>query len=76
MTRNEAETQVIAGDGETIVIGGIFTRSVADSTSSVPWFSRLPLLGWLFSNTSTNDTRMELIVFITPRVFSKISWEP
>lgn len=68
ITRNEAETQVIAGDGETIVIGGIFTRSVADSTSSVPWFSRLPLLGWLFSNNSTNDTRMELIVFITPRI--------
>lgn len=68
ITRNEAETQVIAGDGETIVIGGIFTRSVADSTASVPWFSRLPLLGWLFSNTSTNDTRMELIVFITPRI--------
>ncbi|MGH7885004.1 MAG: type IV pilus secretin PilQ, partial [Thermodesulfobacteriota bacterium] len=36
ITRNEAETQVIAGDGETIVIGGIFTRSVADSTASGP----------------------------------------
>lgn len=68
ITRNEAETQVIAGDGETIVIGGIFTRSVSDQTASVPWFSRLPLLGWMFSNTSTNDTRMELIVFITPRI--------
>ncbi|MGI9533488.1 MAG: type IV pilus secretin PilQ [Thermodesulfobacteriota bacterium] len=66
--RNEAETQVISGDGETIVIGGIFTRTVADSISSIPWFSRIPLFGWLFQNTSTMDQRRELIVFITPRI--------
>ena len=66
--RNEAETQVIAGDGETIVIGGIFTRNIAENNASVPWFSRLPLFGWLFSSTGTTDQRRELIVFITPRI--------
>jgi len=66
--RNEAETQVLSADGETIVIGGIFTRSITDSTSSVPWFSRIPLFGFLFQNTSTQDQRRELIVFITPRI--------
>jgi len=66
--RNEAETQVLSGDGETIVIGGIFTRQVSDNTSSVPWFSRIPLFGWLFQNTSSMDQRRELIVFITPRI--------
>ena len=50
------------------VIGGIFTRSLTESNASVPWFSRLPVIGWLFSNTSTSDRRRELIVFITPRI--------
>ena len=66
--RNEAETQVLAADGETIVIGGIFTRNVTSNESGIPWFSRIPLFGWLFSNTSNNDQRRELIVFITPRI--------
>jgi len=66
--RNEAETKVLSADGETIVIGGIFTRAVTESESSVPWFSRIPLFGFLFQNTSTTDQRRELIVFITPRI--------
>jgi len=66
--RNEAETMVLAGDGETIVIGGIFTRTLTENESSVPWFSRIPLFGFLFQNTSSMDQRRELIVFITPRI--------
>jgi type IV pilus assembly protein PilQ len=66
--RNEATTQVLASDGETIVIGGIFTRRITDTDSSIPWFSRLPLLGWLFQRSTTDDERRELIVFITPRI--------
>lgn len=66
--RNEATTQVLASDGETIVIGGIFTRNVAESNNSLPWFSRLPLFGWLFQRNLTNDLRRELLVFITPRI--------
>ncbi|MEQ9617931.1 MAG: type IV pilus secretin PilQ [Deltaproteobacteria bacterium] len=66
--RNEATTQVLASDGETIVIGGIFTRRINDTNDSLPWFSRLPLFGWLFQRNLTNDERRELIVFITPRI--------
>lgn len=66
--RNEATTQVLASDGETIVIGGIFTRNVTETDNSLPWFSRLPLLGWLFQRSGTTDERRELIVFITPRI--------
>ena len=66
--RNEAETQVLAQDGETIVIGGIFTRTLTDNLSGVPWFSHIPLLGVFFRNTKRVDQRRELLVFITPRV--------
>jgi len=66
--RNEAETQALAADGETIVIGGIFRKTTDDSISGIPWFSRIPLLGWLFSKTRSADERRELLVFITPRI--------
>jgi len=66
--RNEAETQSIASDGETIVIGGIFTREIAENMRGIPWFNRVPLLGWLFRSTRNADARRELIIFITPRI--------
>lgn len=66
--RNEAQTQVLASDGETIVIGGIFTRTATENLSGIPWFSRIPLFGWLFSNTESLDQRRELLLFITPRI--------
>jgi type IV pilus assembly protein PilQ len=66
--RNEAETQVLSIDGETIVIGGIFTRTSTENLTGIPWFSRIPLLGFLFRNTQTVDQRRELLVFITPRI--------
>jgi type IV pilus assembly protein PilQ len=66
--RNEAETKVLSLDGETIVIGGIFTRTSTENLAGIPWFSRIPLLGFLFRNTQTIDQRRELLVFITPRI--------
>ncbi len=66
--RNEAESQVLATDGETIVIGGIFTRTTTDNINGLPWLSRIPLLGFLFRHTSNVDQRRELLVFITPRI--------
>lgn len=65
---NEADTNVIAADGETVVIGGIFTRQASENFGGVPWFSRLPLFGMFFRNTQTVDQRRELLVFITPRI--------
>lgn len=66
--RNEAETRVLARDGETIVIGGIFTRTVSENLAGIPWFSKIPILGFLFRNDERSDERRELMVFITPRI--------
>ncbi len=66
--RQEAQTQIIASDGETIVIGGIFTRNVSESLFGVPWFYKLPLLGFLFRSENITDQKRELLVFITPRI--------
>ncbi|HSE83202.1 MAG TPA: type IV pilus secretin PilQ [Thermodesulfobacteriota bacterium] len=66
--RNEAESRILAMDGDTIVIGGIFTRTATDNTNGIPWLSNIPLVGFMFKNTQNIDLRRELLVFITPRI--------
>ncbi|MBI5746125.1 MAG: type IV pilus secretin PilQ, partial [Nitrospirae bacterium] len=63
-----AETDLLVEDGETIVIGGIFTRSESSSEASVPWLSKIPLLGWLFKKEARVENQNELLIFITPTI--------
>ncbi|MFT6397666.1 MAG: type IV pilus assembly protein PilQ [Bradymonadia bacterium] len=71
IVRREASTQLLVRDGDTTVIGGIFTRNSGMSTSRVPFFGSLPVIGPLFRNSSQTDNRTELLVFITPRIVNR-----
>ncbi len=64
----EAETTVMVKDGETIVIGGLIREEMSRVVQEVPLLSRLPLVGELFRNRSTNRRKSEVLVFITPRI--------
>jgi type IV pilus assembly protein PilQ len=55
-------------DGETIVIGGIYESENSETTTGIPWFMNIPVLGWLFKNEETLNTRRELLIFINPTV--------
>jgi len=63
-----ANTQVLVSDGQTTVIGGIYTSSEQATADRTPGLSRLPLLGWLFKRDTLSDTATELLIFITPRI--------
>ncbi|HET8760166.1 MAG TPA: type IV pilus secretin PilQ, partial [Nitrospiria bacterium] len=63
-----AETDLLVKNGETVVIGGIFTTSTSVAENGVPWLSKIPVLGWLFKKRSTVETQNELLVFITPTI--------
>jgi type IV pilus assembly protein PilQ len=63
-----ATTSVLVSDGQTTVIGGIYTSSVTTSRNSTPALSQIPLLGWLFRNNALSDINSELLIFITPRI--------
>lgn len=67
----EASTQLLVRDGDTTVIGGIFQRNSGHSTSRVPFFGSLPIIGAIFRNSSQTDVRNELLVFITPRIVNR-----
>lgn len=69
--RKEANTQVLVKDGDTTVIGGIYVRRGATQVNSVPFLSRIPVLGLLFKNNTESDTRQELLIFITPRILNR-----
>lgn len=64
------KTQVLVNNGQTVVIGGIYQNSRLRTVTKVPFLGDLPLLGHLFSNTLVNNTRSELLIFLTPRILA------
>jgi type IV pilus assembly protein PilQ len=66
--RRRAETEVLVGEGDHLVIGGITQSLQQEQIRKLPLFGDIPILGWLFKQRGTQETRRELIVFITPSV--------
>ncbi|MCB9777912.1 MAG: type IV pilus secretin PilQ [Alphaproteobacteria bacterium] len=64
----EASTEVLVDSGDTTVIGGVYSVAESESQSRVPGLSKIPLLGYLFKNSSRDRSRDELLVFITPHI--------
>ena len=62
------DTQALLENGETVVIGGIYTQEETYSVTKVPLLGDLPLIGHLFKKRSTRDNRSELLIFLTPRI--------
>ncbi|MCM8797472.1 MAG: hypothetical protein NC923_06330 [Candidatus Omnitrophica bacterium] len=63
------KSMVRVNDGETVVLGGLIRKSYAKSTSNLPFFSDLPLIGSLFRGKSVDPNKQrELLIFITPRI--------
>lgn len=64
----KSDTNVIVQDGETIVIGGLIHDYEQDYEYKVPLLGDIPLLGYLFKKTSKERQRMELLIFVTPKI--------
>ena len=68
LSTNEAETELLVNDGDTIVIGGIIKSTRTEGTSGFPGLKDVPVLGWLFRTDTTSKEANELLIFITPRI--------
>ena len=66
--KQEIETQVEIGSGDTLALGGIFQQQNKSGSESVPGLGGLPWLGRLFRHDGHDNERRELVVFITPRL--------
>lgn len=64
----EVMSNLVAQDGETIIIGGLIREDTTKSKDGIPLLSKIPVLGHLFGNTTDDSTRTELIILLTPRV--------
>lgn len=68
--KNEVNAKVLVSDGETIVIGGVFSNTQTKTVDKVPFLGDLPYLGRLFRRDVVSDTKNELLVFLTPRIMN------
>lgn len=66
----EIQTNVLVNNGQTIVLGGIYTQDKTKSINRIPFFGELPLVGVLFRNKQISFTNNELLIFITPKIIN------
>jgi type IV pilus assembly protein PilQ len=64
----EIATQVLVNDGQTVVLGGILETTQREDDNKVPYLGDIPVLGHLFKQTSHQDNKDELMIFITPKI--------
>ncbi|GAA0718765.1 type IV pilus secretin PilQ family protein [Dokdonella soli] len=70
LDKREINTEVLVDNGQTVVLGGVYEVSKSDTIRKVPLLGDMPVLGNLFKNNSRNDTKAELLIFVTPRILS------
>ena len=66
----ELMTQVLVGNGETVVLGGIFSTTDVSAETKVPFFGDIPYFGRLFKSTVVNQEKQETLIFVTPRILA------
>ncbi len=66
-TKN-VSTQVMVDNGETVVLGGVYTRTKNNIVDRVPFFGDLPYVGFLFKRTQETTGKNELLIFVTPKI--------
>jgi type IV pilus assembly protein PilQ len=62
------KTEVLVGDGQTVVLGGILSTTHTDDETKVPWLGDIPILGNLFKTTTKTNNKDELLIFVTPKI--------
>ena len=68
INKTEAKTNLVAQDGQTIIIGGLIREDVTRGSAGLPFLSRIPILKYLFGSVTNEKQRTELIILLTPHV--------
>jgi general secretion pathway protein D len=71
-TVRQAKTQLITGDNQTVVLGGLIREDRTTSQAGIPGLRKMPVLGPLFGSESVGKTRTELLVLITPHIVTNL----
>lgn len=68
LDKTEATTNLVVKNGQTIVIGGLIREDDSKAREGIPWLSKIPILGYLFGNTTKENNRTELVILLTPYI--------
>ena len=66
----ELNTSVLVDNGQTVVLGGIYEITKANTVTKIPGLGDIPGIGVLFRKTSRQNDKAELLIFVTPRILS------
>jgi len=66
--KREVKTSVLVEDGETIVLGGVYEGAESIAKKKIPFFADLPGIGFLFTNSTEQKSKQELLIFVTPKI--------
>jgi len=69
-------TEVVAGDGQTVMLGGLISKNESSNASSVPFLGSLPVIGHLFRSDSDSSDKTELVILVTPKIIDSVEeWD-
>jgi type IV pilus assembly protein PilQ len=70
LNKREASTKILVKDGQSAVLGGIFSMDERQVEVGVPWLKDIPVLGYLFKSKRTEMTKNELVIFLSPKILN------
>ncbi|WP_237049620.1 type IV pilus secretin PilQ [Solilutibacter oculi] len=68
IAKRQIDTAALIDNGQTVVIGGVYEFKDQDAVRKVPFLGDLPIVGNFFRNKSRNKEKLELLIFMTPRI--------
>ncbi|WP_333875394.1 type IV pilus secretin PilQ [Methylobacter sp.] len=66
--KRQIKTSVLVQDGETVVLGGVYEGTETYGKNKIPFFADLPGIGFLFTNSTAQKEKRELLIFVTPKI--------
>ncbi len=68
IAKRQIDTAALIENGQTVVIGGVYEFKDQDAVRKVPFLADIPIIGNLFKNKSRNSDKVELLIFMTPKI--------
>lgn len=62
------KTNIVVKDGDTAILGGLIKEQDVEAVSKVPLLGDIPILGWLFKSKRSSTEKVNMLVFITPKI--------
>jgi general secretion pathway protein D len=70
--KRSISTNLVASQDQSIVLGGLVKERKSLDRTGLPWFYKIPIIGWVFGSRADSVSRNELLIFITPRVIRNV----